>query len=49
MYIFDGKSPFRKDKLCSYNGKQFKILIILKTYKSRYLTKILLFVVSYLL
>lgn len=42
-------SPFRKDKLCNYNGKQFKILIISKTYKSRYLTKILLFVVSYLL
>lgn len=36
-------------KLCGYNGKQFKIPIISQTYKSRYLTKILLFVVSYLL
>lgn len=39
----------KKKKLCSYNSKQFKILIISKTYKSWYLTKILLFVVSYLL
>lgn len=49
VYIFDGKSSSRKEKLFGYSGKQVKILIISKTYKSRYLTKILLFVMSYLL
>lgn len=38
----------QKEKLCSYSGKQFKILTISKTYKSVYLIKILLLVVLYL-